>query len=116
MRGFKPESGFPDQTKEKEAGADLSERERKVALITFEDRTFIEKTGGACRGFVQTEGGVVFEDFWVDRRAHYSQWRKQVTETFVETCGTNELSESEVQTPNQIEGFETIIVELSSSG
>jgi hypothetical protein len=114
MPGFKPETRFSSQAKE--VREDAADTERKFALIDFGDRTFIEKTGGAYKGFVQSHEGRVFEDFCVDRRAHYSEGSKQIIETFVETCGTNELSESEVQTPDQIKAFETMIVELSSSG
>jgi hypothetical protein len=94
-----------------------SERESYLPLITAEEQRFIENVGGEYAGYIQSNtDGRHFEQFRVDRRAHYDEERREIVETYIATETIDEDGEKELQSPEAAAGFSIMIEQLAQSG
>jgi hypothetical protein len=94
-----------------------NEAESHFPVVNSEESRFIETTGGAYRGFVETrDGGREFQDYWVTRTSFYDETHKRVVEVLVATDGTNDEGSNELHTSRDLVGFKMMIVRRTQSG
>ena len=68
-------------------------------------------------GYIRSNDGKrKYEQFRVDRRAHYDEDRRTIIEVYVATEAIDEEGENELQRPEDACGFSILIRELSPTG
>jgi len=94
-----------------------TEREPHLPLISTEEKRFIEDTGGEYSGYVRSNDGKTrYEQFQVDRRAHYDEDRRAIVETYIATETIDREGENELRDPKDGVGFSVLIGQLAPSG
>ena len=82
--------------------------ERPWPLITFDESTLIDKTGGDFAGFVESPEGRVFEDVMVDRRVRYDYERRGMTTITVTTDAVDREGEA-LSGPSAIARYDVLV-------
>src|SRR5580704_16743252 len=94
-----------------------AEREPHLPLFSTEEQRFIENTGGEYSGYIrQNDGRTRYEQFQVDRRAHYDEDRRAIVETYIATETVDREGENELRDPKGAFGFSVMIGQLAPSG
>jgi hypothetical protein len=95
----------------------MAEREPHLPLISTEEQRFIEDTGGEYSGFIRSnDGRTRYEQFQIDRRAHYDEDRRAIVETYIATETVDREGENELRDPKDAFGFSVMIGQLAQSG
>jgi hypothetical protein len=94
-----------------------TEREPHPPLISTEEQRFIENTGGEYSGYIRSnDGRTRYQQFQVDRRAHYEEDRRAIVETYIATETVDREGENELRNPEDAIGFGVMIGQLAQSG
>jgi hypothetical protein len=94
-----------------------AEREPHLPLISTEEQRFIEDTGGEYSGYIRSsDGRTRYEQFQIDRRAHYDEDRRAIVETYIATEIVDREGENELRDPKEAVGFSVMIGQLARSG
>jgi hypothetical protein len=94
-----------------------TEHEPYPPLISLEEKRFIEDTGGEYSGYVRSnDGRTRYEQFQIDRRAHYDEDRRAMVETYIATEAVDREGENELRGPQDAVGFSVMIGQLAQSG
>jgi hypothetical protein len=95
----------------------IVERDPHPALIGTEEQRFIESTGGEYSGYIRSnDGRKRYEQFQIDRRAHYDEDRRAIVETYIASETIDREGEKEMGGPDDAFGFSLMIGQLAQSG
>jgi len=94
-----------------------AERESYLPLITVDEQRFIEDIGGEYAGYIRSDRGERrYEQFRIDRRAHYDEERRAIVETYIATEAIDVEGEKDLRSPEAAAGFSIMIEPLARSG
>jgi hypothetical protein len=83
---------------------ELSEhKELSYSIISIGDLISIDLTGGEYRGFVKSETGLQFYDFWTERKSYFSNAHNRVLQMKIESNNTDQSDKQYYSMPYRIE-------------
>jgi hypothetical protein len=95
----------------------IAEQGSHPPLISTEEQRFIEDTGGEYSGYIRSnDGRTRYEQFQVNRQAHYDEDRRAIVETYIATETVDREGENELRSPEDAVGFSVMIGQLAQSG